>query len=45
MAQRASTLGGAVSVNRAPDGGVKVRLRLPLSGASFNASDAMPLMP
>lgn len=45
MAQRAQTLGGTLAVENAPDGGVLVRLRLPLSDPAFEASDTAPLMP
>jgi signal transduction histidine kinase len=45
MAQRAETLGGTLAVENAPGGGVLVRLRLPLSDPSFEASDMTPLMP
>jgi signal transduction histidine kinase len=45
MTHRVSELGGTVAVDNAASGGVNVRLRLPLSGASFEGSDLMPLMP
>lgn len=45
MAQRAETLGATLTVENASKGGVVVRLRLALSAASFEASDAMPLLP
>lgn len=44
MAQRAETLGGTLSVDDVASGGVRVLLRLPLSGSPWAASNAMPLM-
>lgn len=45
MAHRATEIGGTLSLEQADEGGVVVRLRLPLSGASFEGSDLMRLMP
>jgi signal transduction histidine kinase len=45
MAQRAQALGGALTVENAPGGGVRVCMRLPLAEPVFEASGAMPLMP
>ena len=44
MAHRAAELGASLSVDPAGEGGVTVRLRLPLGGVSFQSSDSMPLI-